>query len=82
MFYIFSSENFSYILGNGKPLKSPYISGNGNPKKLLIFQEVTLQALEGNKINSNKIFLFQEKELSNPMFKKLISQEGTIKSQA
>ena len=82
MFYIFSSENFSYILGNGKPQKSPYISGNGNPKKLLIFQEVSLQALEGNKNNSNKILLFQEKELSNPMFKKLISQEGIIKSQA
>ena len=32
-----------------------YISGNGNPEKRFIFQEVTLQALEGNKNHSNKI---------------------------
>ena len=41
-----------YILGNGNPEIIPYISerelsyasGNRNPKKLLIFQEVTFRA--------------------------------------
>ena len=42
IFYIFSKESFSYILGNGNPEKIPCISGNGNSKKptlkkLLIF---------------------------------------------
>ena len=33
---------FSYILGSRNPEKIPYISGNGNPKKLLIFREMEL----------------------------------------
>ena len=30
---------FSYISGNGNPLKIPYISENSNPKKLLYFRK-------------------------------------------
>ena len=44
MIYIFSKENFSFISGNGYPEKNPYISRNGNPIELLIFQQVTFRA--------------------------------------
>ena len=37
----FQRKVFFYISGKGSPEKIPYISGNKNPKKLLIFQEVT-----------------------------------------
>ena len=45
MSYILSRESFSYI------------SGNGNPKKLLIFQEVTFRA---QKMKKNPLKKFQE----------------------
>ena len=39
-----------------------YISGNRNPKKLLIFEELTFQAQEIKKIHPKKILIFQEME--------------------
>ena len=51
-FLIFREMEIFYILGNGNPEIIPYISerelsdtsGNKNPKKLLIFREVTFRA--------------------------------------
>ena len=48
------------------PKKVPYISGNDKPKKLLIFQEATFQARKiKKKFTPQKIFIFQEMEVSN-----------------
>ena len=33
---------FSYISGNGNPIKILYILGNRNSKKLLIFREIEI----------------------------------------
>ena len=62
--YIFSKESFSYALGNESPEKASYISdpelfyisGNGKPKKPLIFQERTSR-LEKRKKHTLKKFL-------------------------
>ena len=46
---IFLKESLLYVSGNRNPPKIPYISGNGAFlyfRKLLIFQEVTFQALK------------------------------------
>ena len=43
-----------------------YISGNENPKKLLIFQEVTFRAQKKKPL---KKVIFQEIELSSPKLK-------------
>ena len=50
------------------PAKIPYISGNGNPKILPIFQEVTFQAQKIKKkshLKKQNFLTFQEMELSN-----------------
>ena len=54
----------SYISGSG----TFYISGNGNPKKLLMIQEVTFRARKiKNKIKKTliKLLIFREMELSS-----------------
>ena len=49
-----------------------YISGNGNPKKLLIFQEATFRAQKNNKKNTlKKCLVFRETELSSCNLKNL-----------
>ena len=65
-----------------KEEKKPYISGDGNPKKLLIFQEVTFRAQKIKKAHSEKkLLMFQEMELSSSKPKKLlIFQEELPKS--
>ena len=42
-FLRFQETELFYIWENENPEKIPYTSRNGNPKKLLIFQEVTFQ---------------------------------------
>ena len=44
--------SFSYISGTETPKRVPYISGNENPGKLLMFQEVTFQARKIKKTRS------------------------------
>ena len=52
-----------------------YISENGKPKKLLMFQKLT-SWLEQCKNPTLKMFLiFREMELSSPKLKKIIFQE-------
>ena len=65
-----------------KVLIFSYISGNGNTKKLLTFQEVTFRAQKNQKKSTLKKFLiFQKTELSRLKLKKhLIFQKGTCKS--
>ena len=62
---------FSYISGNGNRPNIIYISGNRNPKKLLIFREMELFSLSSKKFlyfakwkPRKKIFIFQETEFS------------------
>ena len=59
-----------------------HISGNGSPKKLLIFQEVTFRARKMKKKNTLKKFLiFREIKVSSPKLKKLlIFQKGTYRT--
>ena len=57
MSYILSRESFSYI------------SGNGNPKKLVIFQEVTFRAQKMKKKTLSKCF---RKELTWPENQKFL----------
>ena len=57
MSYIFSKESFSYIFGNGNLEKILYISGKEISlyfTKLLIFKEVTFQALKVKRTHSVK----------------------------
>ena len=57
------------------PEKIPYISGNGNPKKPLIFREMEfLSTSSKNKKNllSTKSLYFQEVELSSSNIKKFL----------
>ena len=57
-----------------------YISENGKPKKLLMFQKLT-SWLEQCKNPTLKMFLiFREMELSSPKLKKIIFQEKTCKA--
>ena len=73
-FLIFQETEFSYI------------SGNGNPKKLLIFQEVTFQAQKiFKKIHPEKIsYIFSKESFSyisgngNPEKIRYISGNGTF----
>ena len=51
---------FSRISGNRSPYKIPYISGSGNPKNLLIFQEATFQAQKIKKSTWRKFLTSQE----------------------
>ena len=44
--------------------KTPNILGNGNPKKLLMFQEVTFWAQKLKKPTLEKVILFQEVTLN------------------
>ena len=61
-------KNFLYFLerklflyfAKRKPRKNPYISGNGNPKKLRIFQEVIFLARKIKKLTLKKFLIFQE----------------------
>ena len=46
---IFSQKKAFLYFGKQKPRKISYISENGNPKKFLIFEEVTFQAREMKK---------------------------------
>ena len=77
--------------GKQKPRKvNPYISGNRNPKKLLIFWEKELLRPSSKKKKNTpkkipyisgikEIILFQEMELSSSMIQKfLIFQEATF----
>ena len=77
--------------GKRKPRKvNPYISGNRNPKKLLIFWEIELLRPSSKKKKNTpkkipyisrikEIILFQEMELSSSMIQKfLIFQEATF----
>ena len=49
--YTFSKESCSYISKNENPPKVLDISGKGNPKKLLIFQERYIQNLSITKLS-------------------------------
>ena len=97
-FLYFLKRKVCYISGSGqipppsphppppppeKKEEKPYIPGDGNPKKLLIFQEVTFRAQQIKKAHSEKkLLMFQEMELSSPKPKKLlIFQEELPKSQ-
>ena len=67
-----SSSNLFFLkrklvscLGKQKARKISYISANGNPKKLLIFQEVTFRARKIKKPTLKKSLIFQKIELSN-----------------
>ena len=53
-FLTFQETKFSYILGNG------------NPKKLLIFQKVTSELEKKKEPTLKKFLIFQEIELSSP----------------
>ena len=77
--------------GKRKPRKvNPYISGNRNPEKLLIFWEIELLRPSSKKKKNTpkkipyisgikEIILFQEMELSSSMIQKfLIFQEATF----
>ena len=57
-YYIFSKESCFYIPGNRDPEKIHCVSGNGNSKKLPIFQEVTFQARKMKKKLLLKSFLY------------------------
>ena len=46
-----------------------YISGNGNPKKLLIFQEVTFQARKIKKNQSEKTYISRKWNFLAPCLK-------------
>ena len=50
-----------------------YISGNGNPKKLLIFQEVTFRAQMMKKTTLKMFLIFREMDLSSSGIKKLLT---------
>ena len=55
------SKESSYIFlyfGKRKPRKIPYIAGNRNSKKLLIFQEVSFGAKKITSQKSSYIFLY------------------------
>ena len=59
-----------------------YILGNGNLKKLLLFQEVTFQARKMRKTHFEKSFIFPEMKLSSQKHKKLLTfQEELPKPQ-
>ena len=74
-FLIFSQKNAFLIF---KESELSYISGNGNPKKLLIFQEVTVHARKMKRTTIKKFLIFQEKELSNPKLKKNLILQITL----
>ena len=57
------------------PKKMPYISGNGNPKKLLIFWEKDLFSPSSRKLKKStqkKILIFREVEQSNSKIKNFV----------
>ena len=56
-----------------KGTKPFYISGNGNPKKLLIFQEVTFRAQMMKKTTLKMFLIFREMDLSSSGIKKLLT---------
>ena len=51
-FLIFSQKKAFIFWETETPKKLPYISGNGNPKKLLTFQEVTFRPQKKKKKHS------------------------------
>ena len=51
--YIFSKESFHYISGNGNPPPPPL------PEKFLMFQEMELSYISGNRI-PKKLFVLQK----------------------
>ena len=52
-FLIFSQNNYFLIF---QLTELSYISGNGNPKKLFMFQEVTFQVKKIKTMNPEKIY--------------------------
>ena len=69
-------EKIPYASGNGSPEKTSYIfskesfsdiSGNGNPKKFVIFQETKLSYISGSNFSSLK-------SKNNPFLKSFFTQ--------
>ena len=67
-FLKFSQKNAFLIF---KESELSYISGNGNPKKLLIFQEVTVHARKMKRTTIKKFF--RKKNFLTPSLKKFDS---------
>ena len=66
-FLIFSQKKAFLYFGKQKLRKISYISENGNPKKFLIFKEVTFQARKMKKNPTVKrCLIFREMELFSP----------------
>ena len=59
--YILGNETF-YVSGNRNPKNLLIFQKSGNPKNLLIFQEVTFRARKMETPSLNKIVIFQEME--------------------
>ena len=57
--YIFSRESFYHISENINPEKNHDISGKGDPRKFLIFQEVAFLARKMKKPTLKKLLIFQ-----------------------
>ena len=53
-----------------------YISGNGNPKKLLIFQEVTFRARKNKKLALKKVLYFGKCNFLAPSLKDFLYFSG------
>ena len=69
-FVIFRETETPKFFFTFQDAKLSYISGNGNTKKLLIFQEVTFRTRKIKKSTLKKFLSFQETELSSLKLKK------------